>query len=94
MEQMQIDPENRIDIDYQDWAVTTATKTLQPTVFKKGDAYCCLLGPDHQVGVLGCGDTAFDAITNWEQNLQARVENQPDDEVSRYVKQKLQVDLQ
>lgn len=94
MEQMQIDPESRIEIDYQDWTVNAATKALQPVVFKQGDAYFCLLGPDPQVGIFGCGDTAFDAITDWEQNMQARVQNQPNDEVSRYVKQRLQIDPQ
>ena len=92
MEQMQIDPESRIEIDYQDWPVNTATQKLQPVVFKDGDSFCCLLGPDPQAGIFGCGDTAFQAVQDWEQHLRDRLsESQTQDEVTEYVKQKLDI---
>jgi len=93
MEQMQINPDTRIEIDYQDWPVTAATQRLKPVVFKEGNSFCCLLGPDPRAGIFGCGDTAYEAVNNWEQQLRDRLENaQPEDEVTAYVKHTLHIE--
>jgi len=92
MEQMSISPDSRIEIDYLDWPLTAATQKLQPVVFQEGDSFCCLLGPDPQQGIFGCGDTPFEAVTDWEQNLHDRLASAgPGDEVADYVKETLQI---
>jgi hypothetical protein len=63
---------------------------LQAVVFKEGDAFCCLLGPDPQAGIFGCGNTAYEAVTDWEQHLHDRLAGgNPDDEITRYVRKAL-----
>lgn len=91
MEQMQINPHERIEIDYQDWPLTSATQKLQPVVFKDGDGYSCLLGPDSKLGIYGTGQTAYEAVTAWEQNLHDRLAAGEEDEVLRYVKRSLDI---
>jgi hypothetical protein len=72
MEQMAIDPQARIEIDFQAWPLTSATQKLQPVVFQEGDSFCCLLGPDPQQGIFGCSQTPYEAVTDWEQHLHDR----------------------
>jgi hypothetical protein len=92
MEQMQIDPEMRIEIDYQDWPLTSATQKLQPILFKDGEAFYCLLGPDPQKGIFGRGDSAYEAVIDWEQHLHDRLaENIGADQVTGYVKRSLNI---
>jgi hypothetical protein len=81
MKQMNIDPEQIVEAEY-----TGAAIALKPIVFKDGDSYCCVLGPDPQQGVFGCGDTPAEALAEWETNLQLRLKNaNQDDEVVRAV---------
>jgi hypothetical protein len=95
MEQMKIDPRSRIEIDYNDWPLTTATQKLQPVVFKEGDSFYCLLGPDPIEGIFGCGTTAYEAVTDSEQQLHDRLaSDKPDDRVASYVKDTLKINEQ
>ncbi len=92
MEQMSIDPESRIDIDYEDWPLTSATQKLQPIVFKEGDSFCCLLGPDPIEGIFGCGSSAYEAVTDWEQHLHDRMASaSPGDKTAEFVRKTLQL---
>lgn len=82
MEQMEIPKEQIIEVEY-----TGAAVALQPVVFAEGDSYCCLLGPDPQAGVFGCGDSPDEALKDWDKNLQERLLNgSDDDEVFTHVK--------
>ncbi|WP_285011220.1 hypothetical protein [Pedobacter faecalis] len=58
-----------------DFELPTAAEVLHPVLFKEGDQYCCLLGPDPQAGVFGCGTSAQEAVNDWEQELKDRVNN-------------------
>jgi hypothetical protein len=63
-----------VSVDFnQDW-VPAKAKKLKPQVFKDGDSYCCLFGPDPEVGIYGCGDTPENAILDWEKDLEKRME--------------------
>ncbi len=87
MEQMKIDEQMQIPINYEADEFSLEVRELRPVVFRDGESYCCLLGADPQSGVFGCGDTAGQAIEDWEQRLQDRM-NAPaadDDELVQYV---------
>jgi len=86
MKQMKIDPAYKVDIDFTAPGTKASLKTLQPVVFKEGNAFCCLLGEDPTVGIFGCGDTAFEAINDWEISLQKRIDHhEENDELANYV---------
>ncbi len=79
---MNIDPDSIIDIKKEGVAAA-----LDPTVFKDGNSYCCLLGSDPQSGVFGCGATPEEAIKDWEKNLRTHLTSAGDqDEVVKFVK--------
>ncbi len=63
-----------IEIDYADVGYPAKARKLKPHVFKDGNAYCCIYGPDPQVGIFGCGDTPLEAIEDWEADLEKRIE--------------------
>ncbi len=79
---MKVPDELVVKVEY-----TGAAVALQPTVFVEGDSYCCLLGPDPETGVFGCGDTPDEALKDWDKNLRKRLASaQPGDEIAKYVK--------
>jgi hypothetical protein len=91
MEQMQIPEDMKVDVDYDTVDLPDSAKILEPVVFKEGDSYCCLLGPDPQTGIFGCGDTAELAVEDWNKNLQDAMVHitEGDPEVLKYVNEKL-----
>jgi hypothetical protein len=92
MKQMQIDPEKVVDIDFTTKETNRTLKTLQPIVFKEGESYCCHLGEDHTHGILGCGNSPEEAIKEWEQNLQKRMDHHDEnDELAEYVIDSLRI---
>lgn len=67
-----------VTIDFnQEW-VPEKAKKLKPLVYKNtdpdGNVYCCLFGPDPEVGIYGCGDTPENAVLDWNKDLQERIE--------------------
>jgi hypothetical protein len=52
MEQMQIPEDMKVDVDYDTVDLPDSAKILEPVVFKEGDSYYCLPGPDPQTGIL------------------------------------------
>lgn len=90
MEQMKDDEHRQVPINYEANEFSMEVRELRPVVFRDGESYCCLLGADPQSGVFRCGDTARQAIEDWEQHLQERMESNPkDDELVQYVKDTL-----
>lgn len=63
----------KVEIDYGDCCLPHTFRTIKPDVFKDGDSYCCIFGPDPQEGIFGCGDTPDQAILDWHQHLQERI---------------------
>jgi hypothetical protein len=87
MEQMNVEDSMKINIDFSEKVLPKSAKKLQPLVWKDGDSFCCLLGPDPEQGVYGCGDTALLAIDDWDTHLTSRLaEATEDDQVIQYVK--------
>lgn len=87
MEQMNVDESLKIDVDFSEEVLPKSAKKLQPLVWKDGDAFYCLLGPDPQAGIFGCGETQLLAIVDWDTQLTSRLaEAREGDEVVQYVK--------
>lgn len=90
MEQMTIDESMRVPIDYTRNDLPTAVKELKPVVFKDGDSYCTLLGPDPQQGIFGCALTVEGSLEDWQRDLRVRTAIVGDrDEILQEIKAKM-----
>jgi len=86
MRQLEVPDELKVAIDMNDKDIPDSAKTFQPVLFKDGDSFCCVLGPDPQEGVVGCGQTPVDALKDWDKNLQERkTVTDKNDEVALYI---------
>lgn len=86
MKQLEVPDDIKVTIDLNDKKVPDSVKTFQPVLFKDGNSFCCVLGPDPQEGVFGCGDTPIEALKDWDKNLQQRKEvTDKDDEVAAFI---------
>jgi hypothetical protein len=69
-----------------------AVAILHPVLFSEGDNYCCLLGPNPQEGIMGCGDTPVSAIADWENRLKEHLSTAGnDDQIVQHVKALVQL---
>jgi hypothetical protein len=86
MIQLEVPDELKVAIDLDDKDIPESAKTFQPVLFKDGNSFCCVLGPDPQEGVFGCGQTPVEALKDWDQNFQQRkTVNDKNDEVALYI---------
>lgn len=77
----------KVDIDFSEEVLPKSARTLRPLVWKDGDSFCCVLGPDPSTGVFGSGDTPMLAIVDWDVHLTNRLADPAEnDEVVEYVK--------
>ena len=90
MEQMKVPNEMKVEIDFERPGVPYTANILQPVLFKEGNSYCCVLGPDRQRGIFGCGETPEQALQDWDKHLTERVEQDaPGDELISFVNENL-----
>ena len=83
---MNVPEEIKVNIDFEDQNLPEAVRTLRPILFKDGDSFCCLLGPDPQEGVFGCGSTKEAALIDWEANMRKRIAyHKAGDEVAQFI---------
>lgn len=66
-----IHPEDKVEIDYS--AYDLRTQKLKPTVYRLGDSFGCLSGPDPETGIFGRGDSPDAAVKAWRNALQERL---------------------
>jgi len=93
MEQINIPEALKVEIDFQRPGIPYAAQVLHPLLFKDGDNYCCILGPNLQEGVAGLGKTPEQAIQDWDKNLTQRIKLMGmDDGLAKEVKELLQKD--
>jgi len=72
-----------VTIDYENKDVPVLVQDLKPQVYKDGDSFCCLLGPDPQAGVFGCGNDVDAALNDWVLHLRERIAKpNPDDAIA------------
>jgi hypothetical protein len=87
MEQMNIEESLKVDVDFTEEVLPKSAKNLRPLIWKDGESFCCLLGPDPQQGIFGSGDTPLLAMVDWDVHLTNRLaQPNEDDPVIDYVK--------
>jgi len=86
MEQMNVSEEQKVGFDFSRFRLPRYVGEFQPLLFKEGDSYCAVLGPNPQSGIFGCGATPEDALVDWNDHLLEGLRH-PDlnDPVMRYV---------
>jgi hypothetical protein len=56
-----------IKINYADAGLPESVRMLKPTLYHEGNGtYCCILGPDPQAGIFGCGHSPEAALQSWD----------------------------
>jgi hypothetical protein len=75
MEQMSMRGLDVISIDYEDPAFPTPIRDFRPAVYMDGNSFCCLLGPDPQAGIFGCGTTQQAAISDLVEHFHERIDH-------------------
>ncbi len=55
-----------VQLPVDDPAIPQSVMTMRPTLYKEANDYCCILGPDPQVGIFGCGKSPIEALKDWE----------------------------
>ena len=91
MKQMKVPAEQLVELDYEASDCPALVRELQPAIFRDGNGYRCLLGPDVQTAIIGSGDTVDQAIANWELALRERMQDADEgDEVAQYALDMLQ----
>jgi hypothetical protein len=94
MEQMKMTGLETVTIDFDHDNIPASVKEFRPAVFKDGDSFCCLLGPDPQEGVFGCGSTAREALADWDVHLRERAKQPKDgDPLDEYIQDTLATSL-
>ena len=86
MKQMNLPEDMKEKIDFSDIDLPLTARILKPLVYKDGDSFCVVLGPDPTEGVFGCGKTVNEALNDWNAHLQERIKNPTtDDDVANYI---------
>jgi hypothetical protein len=75
MEQMNMEGMNVIPLNYEDPALPAAVRDFRPAVYLDDSGYCCILGPDPQRGIFGRGGSQQEAIADWLQQFNERIDH-------------------
>ncbi|TCS89261.1 hypothetical protein EDD80_102455 [Anseongella ginsenosidimutans] len=86
MEQMSISEKARVPFDYEKKGLPRAVCELRPIIFREGDLFRCLLGPDLQKGISGEGATPEAAVEEWVSSLRQRLQAHAEDEATQYAR--------
>jgi hypothetical protein len=91
MEQMSMKGLETVPVNFEQRDLPPSVKEFKPAVYKDGDSYCCILGPDPLAGVFGCGDTPEEALQDWDHQLKERIkEHEEGDPVAEYIMDTMQ----
>jgi hypothetical protein len=86
MKQLDVPNGMKVSINYNNETLPQSAHTLAPLLFKDGNSYCCVLGPDRHAGISGFGDTPVKALWEWDKNLKLRVlEHREGDDVAQFI---------
>jgi hypothetical protein len=87
MEQMKADGLDVVEVDFNDKALPESVQQTHPLVFKDGTSYCCVLGPDPQTGIFGCGPTIKEALEDFDLHFREVLAHPIEgDPVSEYIR--------
>lgn len=86
MEYLKIKEDQKISFDFSRFRLPQYVTEFKPLLFKDGDIYCALLGPDIETGIIGRGVTPEDALIDWNDSLRDKLRNpDPNDPVLLHV---------
>jgi len=95
MEQMKPDGLEVVNVNYGDPNLPKSVRDTHPLVWFDHDegsnkgAFCCVLGPDPQAGVFGCGDTLQQALAEFDRHFQELADHPvAGDPVSEFIQQR------
>lgn len=75
-----------VKLDYNAPELPKSVRRTQPLLFRDGDSFCCVLGPDPQAGIFGCGQTVEAALVDFDSSYRKLLDHpRPGDEVSDYI---------
>lgn len=87
MKQMAIDEHDIVSLDYESPSLPRAVREFRPALYRDGELYCCLLGPDREEGIFGSGATEDEAIKAWNSAFKERLQSRSkSDEVLQYIR--------
>lgn len=90
MKQMVIAEDMIIPLNYDSPGLSSAVKQFKPTLFKDGESFSCVLGPDYEQAIIGSGITEDEAIKNWGIAFKERLKSKgEDDAVAQYIRDTL-----
>ena len=86
MIQMNTDGLLVVRIDYQAADIPESVHATHPVLYRQGEGYCCLLGPDEARGIIGRGATEKAALNDFDLQFQQRLDHPiPGDPVSEFI---------
>jgi hypothetical protein len=90
MQQIVIDEDLIVPLNYESKELPGSIRQFKPTLYKEGDAFVCVLGPDVEQAIYGRGATEDEALQNWEADFKDRLKSKGDnDVVAQYIKDTL-----
>jgi hypothetical protein len=89
MEQMQANGLKVIPVDFDADTIPVSARQTHPLVYEDGNAICCILGPDPQRGIFGCGATVEAALADFDAHFKELLEHPKEgDPVSEFIRQR------
>ena len=78
-----------IPVDFNSEDLPVSVRQTHPLIYKDGNAVCCILGPDPQRGVFGCGPTVNAAVADFDKHFQYLLDHPvAGDSVSEFIRQR------
>jgi hypothetical protein len=74
---IKMNPNDLVAINYEESGFPSSFLAFKPLVFRDGQIYCCLLGPNPQEGIFGFGNSVDYAISNWDLEFKKRLIKNP-----------------
>lgn len=86
MEELKVKATQKISFDFSRFRLPQYVAEFKPLLYREGDQYCALFGPDIEAGIFGCGNTPEDALIDWNDHLREKLRS-PDfnDPVIQYI---------
>lgn len=87
MQQILIDKSLVVPLDYDSKKLHGYIRQFKPTLYREGEAFVCVLGPDEETAIYGRGSTEDEALQDWETAFNERLKSKGEnDVVVQYIK--------
>jgi len=71
MKRMSIDKEIML-VDFTREDIPASVKNFQPSVYRDGEMYHCILGTERDTGIFGSGKSIDEAMVEWDHAYQEK----------------------